>query len=78
MHAAMPCCASDSALASTDARAVPPATTIASSPLTPPAPVAVAILAPPAPAHVLPRATVSTAHHEPSPPLFLLNAQFLI
>jgi hypothetical protein len=78
MHAAMPCCAAESSLAPTDARPIPPATTLATSALTPPAPLPVAAILTPAATQLLPRGIVSTAHHEPSPPLFLLNAQFLI
>jgi hypothetical protein len=82
VHMQMPCC-SESTLAPRDAVRPLPATSTGSVPSPQMwAPVAVVDLPgasgflPPRVQATLPIA--STAHHEPSPPLFLLNAQFLI
>ena len=82
VHAQMPCCASGAQIAQRDALRAQPATFTgySSSPQTW-APVAVVVQ--PGASVVPPRvqatlATASRAHLEPSSPLFLLNAQFLI
>lgn len=82
VHTQMPCC-DESSLAPREAVRLLPATSAGSVP--PPqtwAPVAV-VEQPGALDFIPPRvqatlATASSAHHEPHPPLFLLNAQFLI
>ena len=77
MHAQMPCCAGESSMAPRDNSATQPATlaraatTIALT--TAPATIE---LAPPR-VQPPPRIALATPH-EPTPPLFLLNAQFLI
>lgn len=77
MHAQMPCCETPSSLAPMDAVRVPPATVTAGIALQPPALPPVTMLVPVPPARAAFDRT-SDAHHEPSPPLFLLNAQLLI
>lgn len=83
VHSQMPCCSVEPSFVPRDAIRLQPATS-AGPFLSPPtwAPVAV-VAGPGADGFLPPRVqatltTVSTAHHEPPPPLFLLNAQFLI
>ena len=82
VHMQMPCC-TESSFAPRDAVRPLPATSAGSVPSPQMwAPVAVVEL-PGASGFIPPRvqatlAIASSAHHEPSPPLFLLNAQFLI
>jgi len=76
MHAQMPCCAGETSMTPREPVRVQPATfaAFASNPLHAMAPV---VVVQPAAISFTPDAT-SSSHHEPSPPLFLLNAQFLI
>jgi hypothetical protein len=82
VHTQMPCCV-DPSIAPRDAVRLQPATS-AGSTLSPPTWASGAVVEQPGATQVSPPrvqatlATVSLAHHEPSPPLFLLNAQFLI
>ena len=81
VHAQMPCCQGESSIASREPLRVRPATFASNAP----SPQSAAVLAQHATAFTVAPARVpaklaagQTAQHEPSPPLFLLNAQFLI
>src|SRR5688572_27852821 len=82
VHTQMPCCA-ESTLAARDAVRLLPATSAGSVPA-PQTWVPVAVVVQPGTLDFIPPrvpatvATASSAHQEPDPPLFLLNAQFLI
>jgi len=79
MHAEMPCCATSDAVAPRDDARQEPATSTVSTSLLPH--VAVAARIDGALAHVRVQTAHDTVLHarpEPSPPLFLLNEQFLI
>ena len=74
IHAAMPCCETQPRIARSEAMRVPQATTVAVD-----AQVATPIAAISIPAsRIAVVATPATSHHQPSPPLFLRNAQLLI
>lgn len=83
IHAQMPCCAVPSSIAPRDLSRVQPATLAGSTSLMPQTWAPVAVVVRPG-AQAIPSrvqatlVTVTDAHHEHSPPLFLLNAQFLI
>jgi hypothetical protein len=77
-HAAMPCCTGEDSMTPSDALDVqhaPPATARVHAPqqLT-----VAATLAPPSAPSLGRESTRVLTRHDPSPPLFLLNAQFLI
>jgi hypothetical protein len=75
VYAPMPCC-DESTIAPREAVRILP---VMSAGLVAAAPVAVIELPDPVPAHApVTHAIASSAHLEPDPPLFLLNAQFLI
>jgi hypothetical protein len=77
IHAAMKCCNTQPKLERADSgMRVPPAVT-ASAPAPVTIPVSVATV-PLVSAPVAIAQTIDAAHHEPSPPLFLRNAQLLI
>jgi hypothetical protein len=80
MHAAMPCCAGEASMArSEDMREQQSTTATARVDVSPPAVGVVSVIArqanAPSGRHEVTR---SAAQQQPSPPLFLLNAQFLI
>jgi len=79
IHASMPCCAGEASMSRSDAMRVEHSTSAAARVHVPPPVLAVATLVkqPAAPA-LRPEATRVLTRHDPSPPLFLLNAQFLI
>ena len=77
-HAAMPCCAGEDSMSPSEAMDVqhsPPATARVHAPQ--PTAIAATVAAPGAPALGRDSTRVLT-RHDSSPPLFLLNAQFLI
>ncbi|HUP61937.1 MAG TPA: hypothetical protein VNA69_16135 [Thermoanaerobaculia bacterium] len=83
IHAQMPCCAMTNSFAPRDAMRLQPATFAGSTSPLPQMWAPVAVVARPGAPVVPPRVqttldTALEARHEPSPPLFLLNAQFLI
>jgi hypothetical protein len=79
IHAAMPCCAGDASMSRPNATRIPVATTTAQIQTPAPASAAVTIAIDTAPLRLATSRTApSPAHHEPSPPLFLRNAQLLI
>jgi len=78
-HAAMPCCAGEGSMSPSDAVDVqhsPPATARVHAPQ--PATVVITTLTVPAAPAFRRESTRVLTRHDPSPPLFLLNAQFLI
>jgi hypothetical protein len=79
MHAAMPCCAGTASMSRSESTRLPAATTTAQVQTPAPAKAVVTIATNTAPMRVTShRSAPSPAHHEPSPPLFLRNAQLLI
>ncbi|HYH09013.1 MAG TPA: hypothetical protein VEK11_18310 [Thermoanaerobaculia bacterium] len=77
IHAQMPCCAGESSMASREASPAHPAT-FAPRATAPVAVVALPCDVPPAPRIQRTELVADRTPHEPAPPLFLLNAQFLI
>lgn len=81
IHALMPCCAGESNMSRNEPVREERSTSTAarvSTPQPPPVAAVIATLAaPPAPATRFEETRIAS-RHEPSPPLFLLNAQFLI
>ena len=83
VHAEMPCCAPSATFVPRDDTRQQPATVASATSLLPQKWAPVAMVAPRSAQFSSPhvqtaRDTVLRAHPEPSPPLFLLNAQFLI
>jgi hypothetical protein len=75
----MPCCAGEDSMSRSDAMRVEHSTAAAARLHVPPPAVALATaVAQPAAPALGREATRVLTRHEPSPPLFLLNAQFLI
>jgi len=79
IHASMPCCAGEDSMSRPNPMSVERSTAAASRLHVPPPAIGVvtAVAEPAAPAFRRETARVLT-RHDPSPPLFLLNAQFLI
>jgi hypothetical protein len=79
IHASMPCCAGKDSMSRSEEMRVEHSTAAAARVHVPPPAMAVAItVSQPAPPAFRREAARVLTRHDPSPPLFLLNAQFLI
>jgi hypothetical protein len=79
IHASMPCCAGEDSMTRSDAMRVERSTAAAARVHVPPPAIAVVTtVAQPAPPAIRREAACVLTRHDASPPLFLLNAQFLI
>lgn len=79
IHASMPCCAGEDSMSRSDAMRVEHSTAaVARVHVPPPVIAVVTTVAQPAAPAFRREATRVLTRHDPSPPLFLLNAQFLI